>query len=190
MIVEEPRGAVTNAVCALAALHYRRMRIAQGLEAPDPNPEHSMAKFFHDEAYYQLVNAKQLRGHYNESDAIAALHLVSFSLLSGGNTDWRTVLTVALDWLGQTGLAGDENPRLAMFNMSFASRCALKKTMVCYLTSCPLDGVLTVSFLFFLVVGYLLKSNLRETTKVSCLLPAVASRWRRQWRWSRLLGWV
>jgi len=148
MIVEEPRGAVTNAVCALAALHYRRMRIAQGLEAPDPNPEHSMAKFFHDEAYYQLVNAKQLRGHYNESDAIAALHLVSFSLLSGGNTDWRTVLTVALDWLGQTGLAGNENPRLAMFNMSFASRCALKKTMVCPLLTSAISGHLRVLYMY------------------------------------------
>lgn len=130
MIVQEPQGAVTNAVCALANLHFKRMRVARGIEPPDANPDQSIAKYFHDEAYFQLVSAKQVRGHYNESDAIAALHLVSFSLLSGGATDWRPVLTVALDWLGQTGLVADESPRLAMFNMSFASQCALKIVMV------------------------------------------------------------
>jgi hypothetical protein len=128
MIVQEPRGAVTNAVCALASLHYKRMRVAQGVEAPDTNPENSVSRYFYNEAYFQLINAKQVR-HYTESDAVAALHLVSYSMFSGGLTDWRTVLTVALDWLGQTGLAGDENPRLAMLNMSFASRCAVKAVM-------------------------------------------------------------
>jgi hypothetical protein len=106
------------------------MRVARGIEAPEANPEHSLAKYFHDQAYFQLVSAKQMRGRYNESDAIAALHLVSFSLFSGGSTDWRPVLTVALDWLGQTGLVADENPRLAVLNMSFASQCALKKVLV------------------------------------------------------------
>ena len=131
MIMQEPEGAVTDAVCALASLHHLRMRVARGLDPPDANPEQSVPRYFHDAAYFQLVNAKQLRGRYNENDAMAALHLVSFSVLSGGMTDWRPVLAVALDWLGQTGLAADENPRLAMLNMNFASQCALKLVLVC-----------------------------------------------------------
>jgi len=129
MILQDPHGAVTNAVCALAALHSKRMRIAQGLETPDANPNNSIPKFFYDEAYYQLIHANQ-RGCYSENDAIAALHLVTYSLFSGGIADWRGVLAVALDWLGQTGLSGDENPRTALLNMSVAGRCALKITMV------------------------------------------------------------
>jgi hypothetical protein len=130
LIVQEPRGAVTNAVCALASLHYTRMRVAQGLEAPDSNPEPSTAKYFHDEAYFQLANSKQLRGYYDESDAMAALHLVSFSLLSGGVTDWQLVLGIACDWLAQTGLVNDENPKLTLCNMSAAGQLVVKVTVV------------------------------------------------------------
>lgn len=106
------------------------MRVAQGLEAPDPNPDRSTAKYFYDQSFYQLANAKQLRGHYSENDAIAALHLISFSLISGGTTDWQGVLGIALEWLGQTGIVQDENPKLALLSMSFAARCAVKLTLV------------------------------------------------------------
>ncbi|KAF8896476.1 fungal-specific transcription factor domain-containing protein [Infundibulicybe gibba] len=126
LIVQEPRGAVTNAVCALASLHFTRMRVAQGLEAPDPNPEHSNATYFHDEAYFQLATAKQLRGGYSEGDAIAALHLLSFSQLSGGATDWKPAFAVACDWLAQTGLPTDENPKLVFHNMSATGQLAAK----------------------------------------------------------------
>ncbi|KAJ7592928.1 fungal-specific transcription factor domain-containing protein [Mycena floridula] len=129
MIVQEPRGAVTNAVCALASLHFSRMRVAQGFEAPDPNPEHSTAKYFHDEAYFQLANAKQLRGGHNESEVLAALHLVCFSQLSGGTTDWQLVLAIALDWIGQVGLSTDENPKATLSNMSVAGQLVVKCTM-------------------------------------------------------------
>ncbi|KAJ7455229.1 fungal-specific transcription factor domain-containing protein [Mycena galericulata] len=130
MIVQEPRGAVTNAVCALASLHYTRMRVAHGLEAPDPNPEHSTAKYFHDEAYYQLHSAKQVRGTYSESDAIAALHLVWFSQLSGGTTDWQPVFAVACDWVAQqTDLLTNDNPRLALQNLTPAGQLIVKLTL-------------------------------------------------------------
>ncbi|KAJ6624041.1 fungal-specific transcription factor domain-containing protein [Mycena sp. CBHHK59/15] len=130
MIVQEPRGAVTNAVCALASLHYTRMRVAHGLEAPDPNPEHSTAKYFHDEAYFQLANAKQMHGSYSESDAIAALHLVWFSQLSGGTTDWQTVFAMACDWLAQQrGLLTDDNPKLALQNLSATGQLIVKLTL-------------------------------------------------------------
>ncbi|KAJ7762010.1 fungal-specific transcription factor domain-containing protein [Mycena maculata] len=130
MIVQEPRGAVTNAVCALASLHYTRMRVAHGLEAPDPNPEHSTAKYFHDEAYFQLHNAKQVRGSYSESDAIAALHLVWFSQLSGGATDWQPVFAVACDWVAQqTDLLTNDNPKLALQNLPAAGQLIVKLTL-------------------------------------------------------------
>jgi hypothetical protein len=106
------------------------MRVVQGLEAPDSNPEPSTAKYFHDEAYFQLANAKQLRGYHDESDAIAALHLVSFSVLSGGATDYQPVLGIACDWLAQTGLLNDENPKLTLRNMSEAGQLVVKITVV------------------------------------------------------------
>lgn len=130
LIVQEPRGAVTNAVCALANLHFTRMRVAQGLEAPDPNPEHSTAKYFHDEALHQLSTTKQIRGSHNESDVLAALHLVCFSQMSGGITDWQGALNIALEWMWQTGLPGDENPRRTLNNMSTAAQLVVKCTMV------------------------------------------------------------
>ncbi|KAJ7067197.1 fungal-specific transcription factor domain-containing protein [Mycena amicta] len=130
MIVAEPRGAVTNAVCALASLHYTRMRVSHDLEAPDPNPEHSTAKYFHDEAYFQLHNAKQVRGTYGESDAVAALHLVWFSQLSGGATDWQPVFAVACDWLAQqTDLLTSDNPQLALQRLPSSSQLIVKITL-------------------------------------------------------------
>jgi len=118
LIVQEPRGAVTNAVCALASLHFTRMRVAQGLEAPDPNPEHSNATYFHDEAWFQLDTAKQLHGTYTESEAIAALHLVCYSQLSGGTMGWQRAFVVMCEWLAQTGLLSDENPAITLHAMS------------------------------------------------------------------------
>ncbi|KAJ7261731.1 fungal-specific transcription factor domain-containing protein [Mycena haematopus] len=130
MIVLEPRGAVTNAVCALASLHYTRMRVAHGLEPPETNPEHSTAKYFHDEAYFQLHSAKQLRGSYSESDAIAALHLIWFSQLSGGATDWQPVFAVACAWVAQqTDLLSNDNPKLALQNLSVAGQLIVKLTL-------------------------------------------------------------
>ncbi|KAF7374632.1 Zn(2)-C6 fungal-type domain-containing protein [Mycena sanguinolenta] len=113
MIVLEPRGAVTNAVCALASLHYTRMRVAHGLEAPETNPEHSTAKYFHDEAYFQLHNAKQLRGSSR-----------------GGATDWQPVFAVACDWVAQqTDLLSNEDPKGALQNLSVAGQLIVKLTL-------------------------------------------------------------
>ncbi|KAF5382023.1 hypothetical protein D9615_004431 [Tricholomella constricta] len=129
IILQEPRGAVTNAVCALASLHYTRMRVAQGLEAPDPNPEHSNATYFHDEAYFQLETAKQLRGAYTESEAVAALHLVCYSQLSGGTTGWQPAFVVMCEWLTQTGLLTDENAAITLHTMSTTAQLLVKATL-------------------------------------------------------------
>ncbi|KAJ3980019.1 fungal-specific transcription factor domain-containing protein [Lentinula detonsa] len=102
MIVQEPQGTVTNAVCALASLHFTRKRVAKGLEAPDLNPDHSTAKYFYDESYLQLANAQQIRGHYNET----------------------------LDWLAQIGLPEKEEPKHSVLSsLSPAAQIAVKGTM-------------------------------------------------------------
>src|ERR1700732_3722862 len=127
IILEEPQGAVTNAMCALASLHNSRMQVAQ---FSDPTPEQSLAEYFYNQAWTLLASSKQMLGHYTESDAIAALHLVSYSLLSRGLTDWRSMLEVACEWLSQTGITVDEDPKYAMSNMTSARQFALKATMV------------------------------------------------------------
>jgi hypothetical protein len=134
IILEEPQGAVTNAVCALASLHSSRMQVAQ---FADPNPEHAFAQYFYNEAWTHVANSKQTLGHYTDSDAIAALHLVSYSLLSRGTTDWRYMLEVACEWLNQTGLTVDEEPRYTMSNMSSSRQFAVKATMVRLATGNP-----------------------------------------------------
>jgi len=131
LVLQEPQGPVTNAVCALASLHCKRRRVAEGLEAPDANEDQS--KLFYDEASFQIAAGKQVRGHYTESDAIAALHLISYSMLSGGVVDWRTVLAVGYEWLAQIRIAADENPALTLLAFSVTGRCAIKTIMVCFL---------------------------------------------------------
>ena len=129
-IVQEPRGAVTNAICALASLHHSRARQAAGYDPPDPNPEHSFTKFLYDQAFFQLTNTNHLNGLYTSTEAIAALHLTSFSFLSDGWTNWVPTLQIAKDWLASTGIQSEENPRLFVTNMTNGSAYAAKATMV------------------------------------------------------------
>jgi len=96
---------------------------------PDTNPEQSHAKLFHDEASFQIAAGKQIRGHYTESDVVAALHLISYSLFSGGAVDWRVPLAVGYEWLAQLGIVADENPISTMLSFTFIGRCAMKIVM-------------------------------------------------------------
>ena len=120
---------MTNAVCALASLHFTRKRIAEGLETPDPNLVHSFTRYFHNEAHFQLDAAKHLR-HRNESDALAALHLVSFSQLSGGETAWQPAFQVMCDWLATTGLVTHDNPSSGLLALSPTGQFLVKATLV------------------------------------------------------------
>ncbi|KIY69100.1 hypothetical protein CYLTODRAFT_421025 [Cylindrobasidium torrendii FP15055 ss-10] len=129
IIVQDPRGALTNAVCAISSLHFTRMRVAQGLEAPDPHPEHSTAQSFHDEACFQISSSKQAKGCYDEGDVIAALHLISYGQLAGNGADYDAFLSIALDWISQTGLPTDDNPKLTLFNTTPNRQLAVKLTM-------------------------------------------------------------
>ncbi|KIJ66899.1 hypothetical protein HYDPIDRAFT_108852 [Hydnomerulius pinastri MD-312] len=127
LVLQDPQGPVANALCALASLHRMRIHAARGLEPPNPTLENSPAIMFYDNAHAQLYKARQ--GVLTEADANAALHLLSFSLFSGGVTDWRAMLDIANEWMVQTGITTHENPKLAMMSMSPAARLALKATM-------------------------------------------------------------
>lgn len=72
-----------------------------------------------------------MNGHYTDTDAITAVYLIAFSTLSGGSTNWTTMLEVACDWLAQTGIHEEQNPKLTLLSMSPAARFAAKATMVC-----------------------------------------------------------
>jgi len=126
-VSQNPRGPLTNAICALASLHNMRIRAARGLEPVNSTLENSPAIIFYDTAHAQLYKSRE--GVLTEDDANAALHLLCFSLFSGGVTDWRPMLDIANDWMAQTGIPTHENPKLAMMNMSQAARLALKATM-------------------------------------------------------------
>jgi len=119
------------------------MRVAQGLEAPDPNPEHSNAKYFHGEAYFQLDTAKQLNGTFSEKEAIAALHLVCYSQLSGGTTAWQPGFVIMCEWLTQTGLLTDENPAITLHAMSTTAQLLVKATLVSFAPSVSSGASLT-----------------------------------------------
>jgi len=69
-------------------------------------------------------------GHYSETDAMAAIYLVGFSTLSSGSTNWGTMLEVCYDWLTQTGIHEEQNPKLTLMNMTAAGRYAAKATIV------------------------------------------------------------
>lgn len=83
---------------------------------------------FYDNACAQLDRSRQVG--LSDVDANATFHLLSFSIFSGGMTDWQSMLDIASEWLARTGIASHENPKLAALNLSGEARLALKTTMV------------------------------------------------------------
>ncbi|TFK50025.1 hypothetical protein OE88DRAFT_1661522 [Heliocybe sulcata] len=126
VIVQEPSGPVTHAVCALASLQNANARVAQGLERENPNLEGTQAMRFYNQAYYELAASRHRYGHYRLADAVAALLLTSFSVFSETATDWVPMLEVACDWLGQSDLFIATNPRVALMNMEYLGQFAAK----------------------------------------------------------------
>ncbi|CCM06635.1 uncharacterized protein FIBRA_08916 [Fibroporia radiculosa] len=128
IVTAEPRGPTANAICALSSLHYFRTRVAQGLDAHAAEPE--IAKEYYEHAHYQLVNTKSLHGQYCETDAVAAVLLVSYALLSAVPYDWSSELEVAYSWLTSTRIHEEQNPKLMLLNMTVICQFAARATMV------------------------------------------------------------
>ncbi|GJJ08388.1 hypothetical protein Clacol_002603 [Clathrus columnatus] len=130
LVVREPTGVVATSICALAALHQSLIRATEGLE--DPSSEHSqnaISKQFHDRTWWLLQQSRQRLGRYTEQDATAAIHLVTYSLLSGGTTDWEVPLNVTSEWLSETPLNTFQNPRLQWLQQSPSARFTAQMTM-------------------------------------------------------------
>ncbi|KAI6168128.1 fungal-specific transcription factor domain-containing protein [Pisolithus thermaeus] len=125
LVKQSPHGPLTNALCALASLHDACIRAAGGIESS--TADNSQAFAFYDNAHAQLRHNSQ--GILTEMDANAALHLLSFSMFSGGSTEWQPMLDIVNEWFLRTGITAHDNPKLAIVNMSSAARLALKSTM-------------------------------------------------------------
>lgn len=130
LVLQDTHGPVANAISALAAMHCSRIHAAHGLGTTNPSTEGSPAIQFYDSAHRQIYRNKQTV--LSESDANAAIHMLGFSLISGGVTDWRPMLDIASEWLVRTGITKHDNPKLRMMNMNEASRLALRTTMVSF----------------------------------------------------------
>ena len=146
-----------------------RVRAARGLEPVNSTLENSPAIIFYDTAHAQLYKSRE--GVLTEDDANAALHLLCFSLFSGGVTDWRPMLDIANDWMAQTGIPTHENPKLAMMSMSQAARLALKATMV----SVHLKHAQTTTDLLLIVVGCHVNDYPAYHTQTLGFLPTIVS---------------
>lgn len=131
LIVREPNGVVATSICAVAALHQSIIRSAEGLEDPSAdNSQNAISKQFHEHTWWLLQQSRQRMGRYTEQDATAAIHLVTYSLLSDGSGDWQVPLNVALEWLVETPLNTSQNPRLQWLQQSLSARFTAQMTMV------------------------------------------------------------
>ena len=107
---------MTLAICALADLHLKQMRVSQGLEAPNSS-ETSHATYLKNEALFRLETNKTANGFRTDHDAIAALHLLSLSQLSGGGSDWETPFGILCQWLLEKNLHLADDPWLAFHSL-------------------------------------------------------------------------
>ena len=102
--------------------------------------EETQSQLFFNQGAYQLDAARR-QGRCSQAEAMAAIHLISYSLAvrggviagvnaSMGGTEWTPMLELACDWLAQTGMHIDENPRLFIMNMPLPAAYAAKVIMV------------------------------------------------------------
>ncbi|KAF9532466.1 fungal-specific transcription factor domain-containing protein [Crepidotus variabilis] len=128
-VCNEAQGAVSLAVCALADLHLKQLRVSQGLEAPMQSSDHSSTSYLRMEALQRLEINRNAQHGWSDTDALAALHLVSLSQLSGGTTDWEAPFNILCQWFLQTNLHHAENPWVAFLSLSPTAQLNVKATL-------------------------------------------------------------
>lgn len=104
--------------------------MAQGLEAPSQTPENSVTSYLRLEALSRLEMNKNSQRGWTENDALAALHLISLSQLSGGVSDWETPFNILIQWLHQTNLPIAENPWMTFLSLSPTAQLNVKAALV------------------------------------------------------------
>jgi hypothetical protein len=133
-------GALTDALCAIASRQYSKSQRRASLPTDASLIEETQSHLFFNQGAYQLDAARR-QGRCTQAEAMAAIHLISYSLAarggvvtgvnaSVGGTEWTPMLELACDWLAQTGMHVDENPRLFIMNMPLPAAYAAKVTMV------------------------------------------------------------
>lgn len=118
------------AICALADLHLKQLRVSHGYETPSQAPENSTTGYLRLEALQRLEINKNTNQCWTDNDALAALHLISLSQLSGGASEWETPFNILCEWLAQTGLPSSDNPWVLFLNMSQIAQLYVKATLV------------------------------------------------------------
>ena len=126
----DPQGPLEYAICALASLHLSKANAAQGFDASAESPEHMIDRRFYKRGHNLLMTAKASGRPFTEADAVGAVFLISYHNLAGGGTGWIALLEVAYDWFSQTGIHEEQNPKLALMNMTAPQKLAAKATMV------------------------------------------------------------
>lgn len=108
------------------------MRVSQGLEALNSSMESSTTTYLRQEAFFKLENNKNTEGTWSDNDAIAALHLVSFSQLSGASIDWELPFNILSQWLMQQSLvqSNSGNPWMAFLALTPLAQILVKATLV------------------------------------------------------------
>ena len=97
LILRTPSGVVTNAISSLAALHDALSH--------DSQTSRSAIESFLQKVIDQAQQAQDESGGFIPLEvAVAALHLVSYSLFNGGQFDWQAPLELASKWFEQTGV--------------------------------------------------------------------------------------
>lgn len=133
-------GALTDALYAIASRQHAKAQRRASLPADAALIEETQSHLFFNQGAYQLDAARR-QGRCTQAEAMAAIHLISYSLVvrggvvaganaSVGGTEWTPMLELACDWLAQTGMHVDENPRLFIMNMPLPAAYAAKVTMV------------------------------------------------------------
>ncbi|KAI0322117.1 fungal-specific transcription factor domain-containing protein [Amylostereum chailletii] len=137
ILVKEPEGPLQSVLCAISELHSSTV-----VASDSPNAssvvyrENPVSRFYYDEALSRLEQARH-DGPLSTGHALAALHMITYCLATTGGTTqggrgttrWMRLLEIACDWVTQTGLLMDENPRLALHNRSVEHALAVKLTM-------------------------------------------------------------
>ncbi|KAG8936067.1 hypothetical protein FRC02_004692 [Tulasnella sp. 418] len=127
LIMKDPSGPVTNAICSLSSLHNTRLRIAEGLTHPEDIHAHDKAQKYYEDTVRQLSLKSE---SYSEVEAVAALHLLSFWLFCGGGGDWASALSIAGEWFTKTEVMKDHIDPLKILNeLKPAARFAAQGTM-------------------------------------------------------------
>jgi len=132
-------GALTDALCAIASRQFAKAQRRASLPTDSSLIEETQSHLFFNQGAYQLDAARR-QGRCTQAEAMAAIHLISYSLAvrggmiagvnaSVGGTEWTPMLELACDWLAQTGMHVDENPRLFIMNMPLPAAYAAKVTM-------------------------------------------------------------